>query len=121
MKGSPHSPKLQHYWNLNIRLLSVISRTLVEGGVLHLSREAVSVFYSPSPMGKLASKSSGLLLMSSVLTGCSLLLFLCHIKLKLVNDGVDYSISIFVSYSFHNQLENHLLVKFNHVPILLLS
>ena len=29
MKGILHSPKLQHYWNLTIRLFSVISRTLV--------------------------------------------------------------------------------------------
>ena len=31
MKGNPHSSKLQHYWNLTIRLFSVISRTLVGG------------------------------------------------------------------------------------------
>ena len=29
MKGTPHSPKLQHYWSLNIGLFSVISRILV--------------------------------------------------------------------------------------------
>ena len=38
--STPHSPKLQHYWNLNIRLFSVISRTLI------------GVFYSLSQMGK---------------------------------------------------------------------
>ena len=44
-------PKLQHYWNLTIRLFSVISRTLVEGGggVLLLCRGAVGVFYAPPP------------------------------------------------------------------------
>ena len=46
-KGTPHSLKLQHYWNLTIRLFSVISWTLV-GGVLSLCWEAVSVFWSPS-------------------------------------------------------------------------
>ena len=53
MKRSPHSPKLQHHWNLTIRLFSVISKTLVVGvGVLLLCREAVGVFYSPSRLGK---------------------------------------------------------------------
>ena len=47
-RSNPHSPKLQHCWNLSNRLFSVISRTLVGGGVLPLSREAVGVFYSPS-------------------------------------------------------------------------
>ena len=37
--------KLQYYWNLTIRLFSVISRTLI-GEVLLLCKEAVSVFYS---------------------------------------------------------------------------
>ena len=46
-----HSPKLRDFWNLSIRLLSVISRTLVRG-FLPLSRDAVGVFYSPSQLGK---------------------------------------------------------------------
>ena len=49
--GTPHSLKPQHYWNITIRLFSVISRTLV-GGVLPLCRCAVDVFYSPSRLGK---------------------------------------------------------------------
>ena len=32
MKRSSYSPKPQHYWNLTIRLFSVISMTLMEGG-----------------------------------------------------------------------------------------
>ena len=40
-RGTPHSPKLQHYWNFTIRLLSVISWTLV-GGVLPLFRKQLS-------------------------------------------------------------------------------
>ena len=51
MKGTPHSPKLQRHWDLTIRLFSVISWTLVDG-VLPLCRGAVSVFYSPSRLGK---------------------------------------------------------------------
>ena len=54
-RGTLHSPKLQHYWILTIRLFSVISRTLVGGGgggVLTLCREAVNVFDSPQPTGQ---------------------------------------------------------------------
>ena len=36
-RGTPHSPKLQHYWNLIIRLFSVISSILV-GGLTPLLR-----------------------------------------------------------------------------------
>ena len=45
-KGTPHSPKLLHYWNLTIRLFGVISRILV-GEVLPLCREAVNVLHTP--------------------------------------------------------------------------
>ena len=57
MKGCLHSPKPQHYWNLTIRLFSVISWTLVVG-VLLLWREAVSVFYSPSQLGHIFIEST---------------------------------------------------------------
>ena len=49
-RGTLHFPKLRHYWNLTIRLYSVIYRTLV-GEVLPLGRDAVSVFNSPSRLG----------------------------------------------------------------------
>ena len=49
--GAPHSPKLPQYWNLTIRLFSVISRIFV-WGVLPLCIEADSVFYIPSRLGK---------------------------------------------------------------------
>ena len=45
-----HFSKLQHYWNLTIRLLSVISMTLVVGGVLPHCRNPVGVFYSLSQL-----------------------------------------------------------------------
>ena len=48
-RGTSHSPKFQHHWNLTIRLFSVTSRTLVGGGGL-----TVSVFYSPSRLGKIS-------------------------------------------------------------------
>ena len=41
--GAPYSPKLRHYWNLTIRLFSVISRTLVVAGI-YLSAEVQSVY-----------------------------------------------------------------------------
>ena len=38
-KGALHSPKLQHHWNLTIRLFRVICRTLVgDGGLTLLQR-----------------------------------------------------------------------------------
>ena len=53
-RGTLHSPKVQHYWNLTIRLFSIISRTL-EGGVLLLCRDAVGVFCSPSQMNQIVT------------------------------------------------------------------
>ena len=44
--GTPPSPKLQHHWNLTIRLFDVISRTHRRWSVLPFSRGAVGVFYS---------------------------------------------------------------------------
>ena len=43
-KNALHSPKLQHYWNLTIRLFSIIYRTLVRGvGILtHLQKNSPS-------------------------------------------------------------------------------
>ena len=49
--GAPHSPKLQHYWNLTIRLFGVISRTLIRR-MLPLCRGAVVVFYCLSRLSK---------------------------------------------------------------------
>ena len=50
IKGTLHFPKFQYYRSLSIRLLNVISWTLVcgVGWVLPLCRDAVSVFYTPS-------------------------------------------------------------------------
>ena len=48
--GSDGNEGVQYYWNLTIRLFSVISRTLV-GWELPLCRDAASVFYSPSWVG----------------------------------------------------------------------
>ena len=46
-RGTPHFPKLQHYWSLLSRLFNVISRTLVGGG-LTLPRDVVGIFYGPN-------------------------------------------------------------------------
>ena len=58
-RSTPHSPKLQHYWNLTVSFFSVIYRTLIEG-VLPFSREAVGVFYSPSWPGNMYKKDLAL-------------------------------------------------------------
>ena len=54
MKGYSTFPKAPALLDLTIRLFSVISRTLVGGGVLPLCRGAVGVFYSPSWLGNLS-------------------------------------------------------------------
>ena len=43
-RGTLYSPKLQHYWNLTIRLFSIISRTLVGVGVSYPSGEKQLVY-----------------------------------------------------------------------------
>ena len=50
-RSAPHSPQLQHYWKLTIKLFSVVSGTHV-GRVLPLCRKAVGVFNSPNRLGK---------------------------------------------------------------------
>ena len=46
-RGTPYSPKLQHYWSLTMKLFSVISKkTSSCVGFLPLWRDAVGVFYS---------------------------------------------------------------------------
>ena len=55
MKGYTTFTKFQHYWSLTMRLFSAISRTLV-GGILHLRRDAVGVFYCPNRLGNLKMK-----------------------------------------------------------------
>ena len=52
-KGTLHSPKLQHYWNLTIRSF------LFGGGILPLCRKAVGVFYSPSQLDKSDLRNDG--------------------------------------------------------------
>ena len=59
-RSTLHSPKLQHYWNLTIRLLSFISRTLIRG-VLPLCRDPVALFYSPNRLGNIYISMNSLL------------------------------------------------------------
>ena len=58
-----HFPKIQHYWNLTIRLFSVISRTLVEGWGLTLLQRCSWCILQLQPTGQfqnwsLATRSS---------------------------------------------------------------
>ena len=48
-RGVPHSLKLQHSWNLTIRLFSVIFRTLVGGGVLTPLQRYCQYILQPQP------------------------------------------------------------------------
>ena len=48
--GTPHFPNLQD-WSLAIKYFIVISKTLVEGGVLPLWQDAVGIFYCPCRLG----------------------------------------------------------------------
>ena len=50
-RGTPHSPKLQHYWRLITRLFCVIVTLVGGGGVLRIYRDTVSEFYSPTSQG----------------------------------------------------------------------
>ena len=50
-RGAQHSQKLPHYWNLTIRLFSVISRTLVGYGSYPSAEVRVGIFYSLSWLG----------------------------------------------------------------------
>ena len=51
-RGTSHSPKFQHYWSFTIRLVIVISWTLI-GGVLAFCRDAIGVFCNPTWVGHL--------------------------------------------------------------------
>ena len=50
-RGTPHSPKLQHCWNLTIRLFSAISRTLIGGGGLTPLQRSSRCILQPQPTG----------------------------------------------------------------------
>ena len=52
MRGTPHAPKLQHCWNLTIRLFSVISRTLVSCWGLTLLQRCSQCILHPQPTGQ---------------------------------------------------------------------
>ena len=52
-RGTLHSPKLQHYWNLTIRLFHVISRIPVGEGLTPLQRYSWCIL-QPQPTGQLS-------------------------------------------------------------------
>ena len=66
----PHSPKFQHYWNLIIRLFSVISRTLIGGYSLQICSQCI---LQPQPTGQLfIVKTADNLLSNYVIIYCLL-------------------------------------------------
>ena len=48
---TPHSPKLQHHWNLTIRLFSVIFGSLVDGSPTPLQKSSRCIL-QPQPTGQ---------------------------------------------------------------------
>ena len=52
-KGTSHSSKFKHYRNLTIRLFSVISRTLVEGGGLTSLQRSSWCILQSQPTGQI--------------------------------------------------------------------
>ena len=62
IKGPLHSPKLQHYWNLNIRLFSVISRTRVVGGGFTPLQRCSQCILQSQPTGQFSSREFRLML-----------------------------------------------------------
>ena len=51
-RSTPYSPKLQHYWYLTIKFFSVISRTLVGGGILTPLQRCSRFILQPQPTGQ---------------------------------------------------------------------
>ena len=47
-KGTLHSPKLQRYWSITIRLFNVINRTLIRGGESYPFAK-IQLVYSTAP------------------------------------------------------------------------
>ena len=77
-RGTPHSPKLQHYWNLTIRLFNDISRTLVGGGLTPLQR-STQCLLQPHLTGQLANENQSYY---EALTVC--FLFLRRLRRKIL-------------------------------------
>ena len=46
MKGTPHSPKLQHFKSVAMRFFSVINRTLAGGGLIPQQRSSRCILQS---------------------------------------------------------------------------
>ena len=91
--GTLHFPKLQNYWNLTIRLYSVINRTLIRwSGVLPLCWEAVSVFYSSSWLGNTLMLRGTILKNSEKLHRLSDLFWELKISTKSVRKFIWYSL-----------------------------
>ena len=72
-RGTPHSPKLQHYWSLTVRLFSVISMTFI-GWVFPFLQRCSRCIRQPQPTGTLIRVFLG----GGVFVGFFCLFLCCH-------------------------------------------
>ena len=111
--GTLHSPKLQHYWSLTIRLFCIISRTLVD------YRNVVGVFCSPSWLGNRissltnfncywmkVSKASNFKLSKEISVWDSVLPFLSIIRAKSTLVKINKLVNVFDTAS-RTQIHTH--------------
>ena len=106
-KSVPYSSKFQHHWNLTFRLFSVISGTLIGGGVLLLCKGSVGVFYSPSRLGK---EKFGLMWFIR-LTSCLLLknFFDAEIFQSLIIIITTFSVPLHFSFSYKHYISKEMV------------
>ena len=91
-KGTPHSPKIKHYWNLTIRLLTVITRTLV-GGALSLC------ILQLKPTGRVLFENVGSSLMKNVFFFLLVKTMTRGVMVKAMDCGIVVSEFVFQSRS----------------------
>ena len=93
MKGTLHSPKLQYYWSLTIRLFRLIFRTFVMAvGVLHPLQRSSRCILQPQPTGQC---------LCVYVCVCVCVCVCCHIKLYMYYSMFIYAKS-FLFFSLSN-------------------
>ena len=94
-----HFPKLQHYWNLTIRLFSVISRTLVRGGLTPMQTCSRCIIQAQTTWDNLTVFNS-----DSVSSYLSISLYLSILTMIQRYSFSHLSLSV---YHFHRQKSNN--------------
>ena len=57
---APDSPEPQHHWNITLRLFSIISRTLIGGGLIPMQRCSQCILLQHRPTGQATLWVTGL-------------------------------------------------------------